>query len=123
MAKTRGWDSNFLRKQTQLLEAKLDECLEQQTRVRNYLANIEKDGLNDPADKANAVLSQELNLRQANCCAEWIFKVCHAIIAIKSNTYGTCENCGKPIPKIRLEAVPWATECTGCQQTKELRGN
>ena len=26
-------------------------------------------------------------------------------------TYGTCDECGKPIPEGRLEALPWAVLC------------
>jgi RNA polymerase-binding protein DksA len=30
---------------------------------------------------------------------------------IEQGTYGTCEGTGKPIPKARLEAQPWARHC------------
>ena len=122
MAKSGNWGRSFLQKQTGILETKLNECLEQQTRARGYLADIEKDGLNDPADKANAVLNQELNLRQASGCAEQIFKVSRAIIAIKKGGYGICDDCGEKISRKRLEAAPWATRCTSCQQVEESHG-
>lgn len=31
----------------------------------------------------------------------------------------SCEYCGKPIPEMRLEAVPTATSCVGCQEASE----
>lgn len=34
-----------------------------------------------------------------------------ALHRIKNNTYGICEGNGKPIPKARLEAIPWAKYC------------
>src|SRR5438477_435117 len=40
---------------------------------------------------------------------------------IQDGTYGTCTNCGKPIPEERLEARPWATLCIGCQRERERR--
>lgn len=119
MAKFRGWGKGFLQKQKLVLETKLNECLEQQTRVRGYFVNIERDGFNDSADKASAVLEQELRLRQANGCAEQIFKVSHAILAIKARTYGTCDNCREHISKKRLKAIPWANFCTECQDKQE----
>lgn len=34
-----------------------------------------------------------------------------ALQRIEDGTYGTCEGTGKPIPKVRLEAQPWARYC------------
>jgi DnaK suppressor protein len=34
-----------------------------------------------------------------------------ALGRIEKRTYGTCEGTGKPIPKARLEAQPWARYC------------
>lgn len=34
-----------------------------------------------------------------------------ALQRIDEGTYGTCEGTGKPIPKARLEAQPWARYC------------
>jgi DnaK suppressor protein len=34
-----------------------------------------------------------------------------ALGRIEQQTYGTCEGTGKPIPKARLEAQPWAKYC------------
>ena len=35
----------------------------------------------------------------------------HALQRIANGTYGVCANCGKDIPKPRLEAQPMATRC------------
>jgi len=34
-----------------------------------------------------------------------------ALERIEDETYGICEGSGKPIPKARLEAIPWARYC------------
>ena len=39
----------------------------------------------------------------------------HALQKIVNGTYGTCENCGEPIPKPRLEALPYARLCVACK--------
>ncbi|HAM02889.1 MAG TPA: hypothetical protein DCQ30_11800 [Acidimicrobiaceae bacterium] len=38
-----------------------------------------------------------------------------ALAAIDDKTYGTCENCGQPIPKARLRALPYARLCVACK--------
>jgi len=38
-----------------------------------------------------------------------------ALDKIDAGTYGVCERCGKPIPKARLEVIPWAALCVTCK--------
>jgi DnaK suppressor protein len=42
-----------------------------------------------------------------------------ALSRIDNKTYGTCENDGEPIPKARLEAIPWARYCVACASLAE----
>lgn len=37
-----------------------------------------------------------------------------ALSRIENGTYGICENNGEPIPKARLDAIPWARYCVTC---------
>ena len=37
-----------------------------------------------------------------------------ALTRIKAGTYGICENCGKPIPKVRLNVLPYVSNCVHC---------
>jgi DnaK suppressor protein len=39
----------------------------------------------------------------------------HALRKMATNTYGICENCGRLIPKARLEALPYARLCIDCK--------
>ncbi|HEX9968942.1 MAG TPA: TraR/DksA C4-type zinc finger protein [Acidimicrobiales bacterium] len=39
----------------------------------------------------------------------------HALVKVGNGTYGTCENCGQPIPKARLKALPYARLCVACK--------
>ena len=39
-----------------------------------------------------------------------------ALLKIDAGTYGLCEICGKPIPKPRLKAIPYARHCVECKQ-------
>lgn len=38
----------------------------------------------------------------------------HALARIREGRYGICETCGDPIPRARLEAIPWASLCRDC---------
>lgn len=38
-----------------------------------------------------------------------------AVAKLDAGTYGRCDDCAKPIPTARLEALPWATRCVACQ--------
>jgi DnaK suppressor protein len=37
--------------------------------------------------------------------------VVRAMAKLEEGTYGTCDECGRPIPEGRLEALPWAVLC------------
>jgi RNA polymerase-binding transcription factor DksA len=39
-----------------------------------------------------------------------------ALQRIEDGTYGTCEECGEPIPGERLDAIPFTPYCVRCAQ-------
>ena len=45
----------------------------------------------------------------------------HALDRASSGQYGLCEDCGHEIPSRRLQALPAATLCVGCQSQREAR--
>lgn len=45
----------------------------------------------------------------------------HALERLEGGTYGSCESCGNPIGKLRLQAYPRATLCMTCKSTQERR--
>jgi DnaK suppressor protein len=45
-----------------------------------------------------------------------------ALQRLKDGSYGRCENCGGAISPERLEALPYATQCIGCQERAERQG-
>ncbi|MDQ6725650.1 MAG: TraR/DksA C4-type zinc finger protein, partial [Actinomycetota bacterium] len=38
-----------------------------------------------------------------------------ALARMDAGTYGVCERCGSPIPKVRLKALPYASMCVACK--------
>ncbi len=49
-------------------------------------------------------------------------RIDEALERIAEGTYGVC-NCGKPIPKARLRALPYASLCIDCQRNEETGGS
>jgi len=43
-----------------------------------------------------------------------------ALDRISGGEYGLCLACGEPIPRKRLQAVPWARYCVPCQERENL---
>lgn len=46
---------------------------------------------------------------------EHIDQIADALQAITEGSYGRCQHCHKPIPRERLQALPYATMCVSCQ--------
>ena len=44
-----------------------------------------------------------------------------ALHRLEAGTYGACRSCRRPIPVVRLEAVPEATQCVSCASGSALR--
>jgi DnaK suppressor protein len=42
-------------------------------------------------------------------------QVADALKRLDEGTYGTCATCGQPIPRERLEALPFAGQCVSCK--------
>jgi DnaK suppressor protein len=47
-----------------------------------------------------------------------IAQTAQALRRMSEGTYGTCEECAKPIPLGRLRAVPHATRCALCERLR-----
>lgn len=46
-------------------------------------------------------------------------EVNEALGRIDEGTFGQCANCGKPIAKARLDAIPYARRCRACAEKEE----
>jgi RNA polymerase-binding transcription factor DksA len=51
-----------------------------------------------------------------------VYEIEEALRRIEKETYGVCELTGKPIPKARLEAIPWARFTVEAQMQMEKDG-
>jgi DnaK suppressor protein len=69
---------------------------------------------------------QSMNQRdEAALTVQWLSRVLSdvdaALRAMSEGVYGTCVDCGEPISLRRLETIPWASHCIGCQESIERR--
>lgn len=63
------------------------------------------------ADLGTDNFEQEFALGLMDSERKIVREIIAALRRIQNETYGICEGTGKPIPKVRLEANPWARYC------------
>lgn len=71
------------------------------------------------ADVATDNYDREFSLGLASSERNILYDIDLALEKIKDGTFGLCEECKKPISKVRLKAVPYAKLCIKCQEAKE----
>ena len=94
---------------------------ELQRQLAHDISNAGDDGaaMGDVADLANGDVERELSSQLASLESRELEQIETAILALKQGRYGTCEDCQKPIPIARLQAVPHSTTCIDCQRSEE----
>ena len=70
-------------------------------------------------DWAVADLETALDVAEVSRDAAELQEVEAALTRIKGETYGTCIECGMPIPRTRLDVAPMAARCIACQEKLE----
>ncbi len=75
----------------------------------------------DMFDFAADTASDELNSQLAEVESRELIQIEEALKRISEGSYGICDDCGKPIPMKRLQALPYATECIDCKRRSEAR--
>lgn len=60
-------------------------------------------------------IDRERDLALASQAMGIIDEIDHSLRKLEMGTYGDCENCGQPILKARLEALPYARLCIACK--------
>lgn len=88
---------------------------------RRFQENRELGGLRftDLADMASNTSRDELLWLVVEEERRELEQIDEALARIKAGTYGSCKNCGQPIKKARLDALPFATLCIKCKEVEE----
>lgn len=74
------------------------------------------------AAAATQVFEQQRDLALRDRASQQLELVEAALARIEAGTYGTCLRCGDPIAPARLQALPWAAHCIGCQAIVDRGG-
>lgn len=95
---------------------------EVEERVKKYRdANNGK--LTDIAEIASSASEGDVEIIVAKEDARELKQIEDALARIKSGHYGVCEQCGQPIKKARLKAIPFTTLCVSCKEAEEKECN
>jgi DnaK suppressor protein len=101
------------------LLARRDELLRNIARAEEEGRAADDDPTVDLADKAANSYTKEFLFGQTNTDRTILQLIDEALERIKGSEYGLCLNCQEEVQQKRLDAVPWAKHCIGCQEKLE----
>ena len=77
----------------------------------------------DVADFALDAAQDEISSQLAEVESRELTNIETALERIREGNFGDCEQCDEAIPLARLQALPYATLCIGCQREAEKDGS
>jgi len=116
---------NLLRARLESERKRLIEEMEQlKSTIRPADERREGSPFGKREEEATESYELERRLTLEKSIREQLASVEHALQKFEDGTYGLCDDCGKPIPQERLEALPQATLCLDCKarQAKDAQG-
>jgi RNA polymerase-binding transcription factor DksA len=103
--------------------------LELRERLMNQMTGLAKESAEElagyslhMADSGTDNFDRDFALSLLSSDQDAIYEIEEALKRIERNTYGVCELTGKPIPKARLEAIPWTRFTVEAQAQLERDG-
>lgn len=107
------------------LKAYRDLLIQLQRRLQGDVAHLANAALspggvehpNAPIHMAEAgsdTFEQDFNLSLMQNDGQTLEAIAEALDRIQDGTYGVCAECSKVIPKMRLQAIPYASLCINC---------
>jgi DnaK suppressor protein len=115
-----GMNNSDLLHYKSLLLAKRDELSANGSPVASISTAGEARG--DLLDLAASEANSNMHIRLKERDGELLRAIENALTRIRRERFGICEECGQPISKARLEAVPWARQCRDCKERPDSRG-
>jgi RNA polymerase-binding transcription factor DksA len=116
IAYTKDFDVKFLKTQHGLLIAERDALLGQANRLEDEANSLIEDGemgdvqFDDESGEGDTmVVERERDLALSAQARQTIADIDAALHRMSTGTYGYSVVSGRPIPRERLEAIPWAT--------------
>lgn len=77
------------------------------------------EGDEDTTDLATSLMDKEMDLSVEEEIEETMAAIEHALRKMEDGTYGICDVSSQPIPKSRLELIPWASLTAQMQSMAE----
>jgi DnaK suppressor protein len=115
-------DERFLASQRAALERERVTYLEQAASLKAEAESLVEEmepgdiQFDDESGEGGTVtVDRERDLALSAQALAAVEEIDHALAKLKNGTYGICENCGRLIPKARLEALPYARLCIDCK--------
>jgi len=114
-AEIKSFRESLLEKRNEILHNML--CLEDETlhKIRTDLSSMPTHMADIGSD--NFELENTLGLMDSE--RRILLEIEDALDRIEQGTYGICESGHEPIPKARLEAIPWTRYCLNCANLSE----
>jgi DnaK suppressor protein len=103
----------------QRLLEKERELLSGISRIQMDGRGVDPAGAQDMADQADSCYNKESLFQQSTNARDLLMLVQAALRREEEGEFGLCAECGAPVQKKRLEAVPWARHCVACQELQE----
>ena len=113
------------------LEYFKNKLINEQKRVNQLIVQMKQNGVgnsnsematelsfsdNHPSDTATELFDMEKGLALKQNEFTIMRKIRDALRSIENNTYGKCKSCGNDIIEERLEFIPYAENCVGCEK-------
>ena len=103
--------------------------LELRERLLNQMSGLAKESAEEMstyslhmADSGTDNFDRDFALSLLSSDQDAVYEIEEALKRIEKGTYGTCELTGKPIPKARLDAIPWTRFTVEAQAQLERDG-
>src|ERR1700692_4754539 len=100
--------------ETRRRKAALESKLKELVGVSSQREELRIDYVADPLDQVRSSTDREMAVQRLGRQSRLIHDVQSALATIEDGTYGICERCEEPIPRKRLDAIPWARLCVRC---------
>ena len=120
---TKKAKSNATRYLRQVLEGKSAELRAQlRSPETNPILHVDGDP-HDMADSAEWSHEVWIFLQKNSFDVTLLREIEDALERLRAGGYGICLDCGLPVSRKRLEAVPWARYCVTCQERRSSGSN
>ena len=117
------WTAAELAEVRSELEQDVEQLRDELQHARSDIVDLMRDSGDgagdDQADAGAKTYEREQEISLANNAWDMLEQTEHALERLADGSYGTCESCGRPIGKARLQAAPRATLCIPCKTQQE----